>query len=114
MSEEKNINCSFQIHDWFICVFADVSLFDISGCAIDKLVYQIKLFEKRCNLDLFNRCNVALIQNGITKVVSIEDFKNITSSKDLIVYNNLVKTKQEFELNWKMPVHKSWYNRYFH
>ena len=32
------LHCSFQIHDWFICLFVDESGQDASGCSIDSSV----------------------------------------------------------------------------
>ena len=36
------LHCSFQIHDWFICLFVDESKQGASGCSIDSSVAVIK------------------------------------------------------------------------
>ena len=75
------------------------------------MVGLIKSIGVKFNIDFFNRNNIAFIDNMQTKLLSINDFKDLIYP-DMIVYNNLVKTKSEFESSWKSPVQETWLSRY--
>ena len=103
--------CSFQLHDWFICLFVDENKFSASGCSIDSSVAIIKSIGQQYNIDFFNRLNIAFWENNDTKVLSIKDFKSRIDS-NMIVYNNLVKTKAEYESQWKIDINNSWLSKF--
>jgi hypothetical protein len=103
--------CSFQLYDWFICLFVDESKFIASGCSIDSSVAVIKSIANQYNIDFFNRLNIAFFEGEETKVLPLNDFKRCVSS-EMIVYNNLVKTKGEFEENWKASIKDTWLSKY--
>ena len=103
--------CSFQLHDWFICLFVDEQTFNASGCSIDSSVAVIKSIAKQYSIDFFNRLNIAFWQDDTTKVLPLKDFKSAIRS-DMVVYNNLVKTKAEYERFWKHPIKDSWLAKY--
>jgi hypothetical protein len=109
----KAIHSSFLLNDWFICLFVDESKNSASGCSIDSSVAMIKKIEQEFQLDFFNRLNIAFLdENGDTKVLPLSKFKN-QAKDNLKVYNNLVKTKRELELNWIIPLEESWLVKYF-
>jgi len=103
--------CSFQLHEWFICLFVDETKFNASGCSIDSSVAVIKSIASKYNIDFFNRLNIAFTEDDETKVLPLNDFKSCISS-EMIVYNNLVQTKGEFEKNWKITIKDSWLAKY--
>lgn len=108
----KPVESSFLVKDWFICLFVNESFNNASGCSIDSSVSTIKKIEKQFKLDLFNRLNIAYIDNhDNTKVVSLSEFKNVVT-KDMKVFNNLVQTKYDLEKNWIIPIEKSWLFKY--
>ena len=100
------LQCSFKIYDWFICIFVDSKSYP-SGCAIDKSIRFMKQISQLLSINFFNRQNVIFVQDGDTKILSLEAFKLIIEP-DLIIYNSMVKTKADFELNWKIPLKDSW------
>jgi hypothetical protein len=92
-------------------LFVDESKFNASGCSIDSSVAVIKSIANKYNIDFFNRLNIAFLEEEETKVLPLNDFKRCVSS-EMIVYNNLVKTKGEFEENWKVSIKDSWLSKY--
>ena len=102
---------SFKLFNYFICFFVDESSYTTSGCSLDSMVGLIKSIGVQFNIDFFNRNNIAFIDNMQTKLLSINDFKDLIRP-DMIVYNNLVKNKSEFESSWKSPVRETWLSRY--
>ena len=107
----KPVYNSFKLFNYFICFFVDESSYTTSGCSLDSMVSLIKSIGVKFNIDFFNRNNIAFIDNMQTKLLSINDFKDLIHL-DMIVYNNLVKTKSEFESSWKSPVQETWLSRY--
>ena len=107
----KPVNNTFKLFSHFICFFVDESSYITSGCSLDAMVGIIKSIGIKFNIDFFNRNNIAFIDDKKTKLLSLNDFKDLIKP-DVIVYNNLVKTKSEFESNWKAPVRETWLKRY--
>ena len=105
------LHCSFQIHDWFICLFVDESKQGASGCSIDSSVAVIKAIANQYNIDFFNRMNIAFLDGDLTKVLPLAEFKKQLTNQT-IVYNNLVSTKGEYESKWKVPLSESWLARF--
>ena len=105
------IKASFQIDDWFICLFADESHQQASGCSIDSSVKIITDIAQKYQIDFFNRLNIVFKNENQTKIIALTDFKKIISPK-IKIYNNLVTTKKEMEEKWLIPVEESWLNKY--
>ena len=106
-THETELYCSFQLHEWFICLFVDEFKQEASGCSIDRSVAVIKSIAKQYNIDFFNRMNIAFLDNKLTKVLPLAEFKKQLTPQTL-VYNNLVNTKSEYESKWKVPLSESW------
>ena len=105
------LHCSFQIHDWFICLFVDESEQEASGCSIDSSVAVINYIANQYHINFFERMNIAYIEGENTKVLPLSDFKQILTPETL-VYNNLVKSKAEYESQWKVSIKDSWLAKY--
>lgn len=98
----------------FIVIFVDENQAAVSGCAIDKSVHFIKQVEKDFGVSLFDRIKIAY-WNG-NKVHTIPMFqlqKNFAAAfgekaEEVIVFNNLVKSKKEFMTHWQIPLKQSW------
>ena len=107
----KVLRCSFQLHDWFICLFVDENMQIASGCSIDSSVAVIKAIAKQYNIDFFNRMNIAFLDGDLTQILSLAEFKKILTPQT-VVYNNLVSTKSEYESKWTVPLSESWLARF--
>lgn len=105
------VHCSYFLQDWFICLFVDESKNNASGCSIDSSVATIKKIEQEFNIDFFNRLNIAFIDGKNPKVLPLSEFKNVIN-ENLMVFNNLVKTKKEMETSWIIPIQNSWLAKY--
>ena len=105
------------IYNFFIVFTVDESAAGATGCSIDASVRIIKEIEQTYNLDLFNRFNMAYIQDGKVVVMNKEDFETLISIKKVtpqtIVFNNLVQNLADFETKWEVPFEKSWHNTIF-
>ena len=113
----KDLSASYAIkYNQFIVLAVDENVIEVSGCSIDSSVRTIKLIEEEFNLDLMNKLNVAFrIGENINTVFTI-DFQNYLKAgkinSETIVFNNMVQSKEEFLLNWEVPIHKSWHSRF--
>ena len=110
-SHGKPVFSSFKLTSWFIIVFIDETEYTTSGCSIDKSVLFIKAICKQYAIDFFNRFRIVFIDNNKTKTLPLSKFKNIISP-DIIIYNTLIKTKLDFETEWKLPVKETWLNKF--
>jgi len=121
-SHGKTMNACIEIfHNRFIIVCVDEKTTSASGCGIDKSVKFIQQLESDLggNTSLLDRMNVAYRKKNIVsslkekiQVCSIHELKNLTDfpegQKGITVFNNLVNTKEELEINWEVPLKKSW------
>ena len=108
------IYASYKVNNWFICLFVNEEKTTISGCSIDKSIQLIKYFSDTYSIDFFNRTNILLKIKETTKLVPLSELKqNISSYTNVMIYNNLVKTKAEFEKQMIQSIEESWLNRYF-
>lgn len=105
------LKSSYQLHKWFICLFVEEQVQAASGCSIDTSVEFIKTLSKDLNVDFFNRMNIAFLENGLVQVKPLNVLKPLFS-EEMIVFNNLVTTKSEYESQWQIPLKASWLARY--
>ena len=111
MSHGKPVKSSFKLSPWFICFFIDESVQQISGCSIDSSVTIIQAIQNEYDLNFFNRMNIVFIEEKKTKILSLVDFKKCIKP-DIMIYNNMITVKKEFEENRLIPVKDSWLNQY--
>jgi len=97
----------------FLVLMIDESHTTASGCSIDSSVNFLKEIEQQYKLSLFDRLNIAYKLNDKIKTVSQDEFIKLFNDgvidKNTIVFNNLVATKKELELNWEVPLKHSWH-----
>lgn len=103
-------------HNRFIVIMVDENLAGASGCSIDKSVALVKEIEQYVNADFFDRFNFAYLENENIISVSKIDFELLFKEgkidSDTFVFNNLVKTKEEFESKWKVKIKDSWHKNF--
>jgi len=96
----------------FIIIGVDDNYNDASGCSIDKKVNFMKQLGSTLQVDLFNRMQVAYIEKDTIQFAGMHELAGRIKigelPHDVIMFNNLVATKQEFESGWKVPVRNSW------
>ena len=108
---------SFTIkYKQFLVLAVDESFNDVSGCSIDSSVRFVQQLENELQLDLMNKMNITFKDNNIVNLVKLSDFQQFAKDKKItqetIVFNNMVKTKQDFETKWEVPAKQSWHKRF--
>lgn len=112
-----NLKGSFTIkYKQFLVLAVDESFNNASGCSIDASVRFVKELENELQIDLMNKMNVSFKDRDNINIVKLADFQKFVKeqkiTKETIVFNNMVQTKEEVENNWEVPASKSWHNRF--
>lgn len=101
------------LYNRFLVMMVDEDAGSASGCSIDSSVAQIRSIEQKLNIDLFDRLNLAYLNsdNELETVHAnkISDaFEHGALTEETTVFNNMVTSKTELEINWRIPLVKSW------
>ena len=112
-----NLKGSFTIkYNQFLVLAVDEGFNNVSGCSIDASVRFVKELEDELQIDLMNKMNVSFKDGDTINIVKLSDFQQFAKekkiTKETIVFNNMVQTKEEVENNWEVPASKSWHNRF--
>jgi len=113
----SDLQAGFEIkHNRFIVIGLNQSIATASGCSIDASVRFIQTLEKEYNVDLMDKMNVTFYSGDYIAHKPLSDFRKMAKSKSVskntIVFNNLVNTKEEYLENWEVPAKESWHNRF--
>ena len=104
-------------YDRFLVIALNESLQSASGCSIDSSVRLIQNLEKKLGLTLLDKMNVTYRIKNKIEYISLNDFRKMAKKKllnsDVIVFNNLVINKKEYDSLWEVPAISSWHARYF-
>lgn len=105
-------------HDQFLTLFVDETTAPASGCSIDSSVHFVQQLGQKYNVDFFNRMIFSYLDEAQEKVITLskDDFKtayaNGTIHDETLVFDNLVKTKDQFLKEWLKPLKDSWHKRF--
>lgn len=119
------LKASFDIvYNHFIVISVDEDQASASGCSIDKGIHFIKELEKQFKLTLLDRMQVAYRNGKDIKICHINNLlEELTRSglysektdrgeaKDVIVFNNMIVTKEQFDTEWEINLKQSWQSR---
>lgn len=113
----SDLKAGFEIkYKRFIIIGLDQTTASASGCSIDASVHFIQAMEKKYEVDLLDKMNVSYKQGEFVAYKNLVDFKKMAKqravSKNTVVFNNLVATKQEYLENWEVPASESWHARF--
>jgi hypothetical protein len=113
-----SLKASFDIlYNYFIVISVDEKQAMASGCSIDKATHFIKNIEQQLHLTFFDRMQVAY-RNG--NKIKICHFNNLLDEllkagtgplEKVIVFNNMITSKLEFDTKWEVPLAQSWQSR---
>lgn len=111
------LKAGFEIkYKRFIVIALDQSQASASGCSIDASVHFIQSLEQKYGVELLDRMNVSFRQGEYIAYKSLQDFKKMAKdraiSKNTLVFNNLVASKQEYLEHWEVPASESWHSRF--
>ena len=102
-------------HKQFVVLMVDESQAGASGCSIDSSVHFIKSLEAKFEVDFFDRMNFAFLENDAVKTAHRLEFASLYQASKIdgntLVFNNLVKNKEEFDSSWIVPLKDSWHVR---
>ncbi|MES2284527.1 MAG: ABC transporter ATPase [Bacteroidota bacterium] len=123
-SHGANLKASFDIlYNRFIVIAVDEKQATASGCGIDKSVHFVKELEKQFGLSLFDRMEVAYRNGNEIKTCHLNNLleeltrSGLYSEKgnkeeiEVIVFNNMVTTKKQFDTDWEINLKQSWQSR---
>jgi hypothetical protein len=100
----------------FILIMADESNFAVSGCSIDSSVAVIREIERKHQIDLFNRSNLAFLLNDSIVTLPLNEMTNAIKtgmvSANTLYFNNTIQYKQEWQSAWIVPVQQTWLSKY--
>ena len=104
-------------YDLFIVLGLNESIQSASGCSIDASVHFIQSLEETFKITLLDKMNVTFRNNNAIDHISLKEFRTKAKEKkvnsDVIVFNNLVQNKMEYDSLWEVPASSSWHARYF-
>ena len=103
-------------HGRFVVLMVDESQAGASGCSIDSSVKFIRGLEGQYGIDFFDRMTFAYLDGEEVKTAGKDDFAQLFAegkiSNDTIVFDNLVKSKTDFEASWQKRLEDSWHKRF--
>jgi len=113
----KDLEAGYEIrYNRFIVFGLNQENASASGCSIDSSVYFIQSLEKEYGLELLDKMNVTFYNGEYIAHKSLADFKKMAKarsvSKNTVVFNNLVITKEDYLENWEVPAKDSWHSRF--
>ena len=101
----------------FIILGLNESIQSASGCSIDASVRFIQSLEADLDIILLDKMNVTFKSQNTIDYIPLKEFRNKAKKKqltsDVIVFNNLVFNKMEYDTLWEVPASSSWHSRYF-
>ncbi len=96
----------------FIILMADETQSGVSGCSTDSSVHLIKSIEKKLNVDMFNRQNLAFLIKDKVQLLPLSQLNYATQNNFInggtLYFNNTILTKKELIDKWIVPVKESW------
>ena len=96
----------------FVILIADETASGVSGCSTDSSVRLIKEMERRFNVNMFDRLNLAFIIKDKIELLPLAQLDYAASNHfingETLYFNNLVQSKKDLEEKWIVPVKESW------
>ncbi|HEY4061238.1 MAG TPA: hypothetical protein VGM30_05030 [Puia sp.] len=96
----------------FIVLMADETATGVSGCSTDGSVRLIREIAEKFQVDLFDRLGLAFFIREKVQIVPMAQLtyalENGFVNADTLYFNNTVKTKEELEEKWIIPLKDSW------
>ena len=115
-SHNKEIESSFEIrYNRFLIIGLNENINSASGCSIDKSLNFIKDLQSLLEVNFLNRLDVAYKTGNDINSISLSEFQTMIRekklSKDSIVYNNMISSKQSYINNWETTIENSWHKK---
>ena len=112
------VSASFKVLlNQFIILGGDDKGPSVGGCSIDSSVHFIQELEKKFNLSLLNKSDMAFFANQEIVILPFNKVKeaiaNNILSKDDYYFNNSVTELDQYKKDWKQKLENSWVAKYF-
>lgn len=114
----KDLKSSVMLrHNRLLIIAVDEAFNQASGCSIDAKVHFLQDLQQKMHLNLFDRDHLLMWQDKTIQCIRIPALKNAVQtgqlSADTLVFNNMIKGKNELENNWLVPAKQTWLKRFF-
>jgi hypothetical protein len=100
------------LYKQFIVVMADETGTNVGGCSTDGMFRIIKSLENQYKVNFFDRMMVTFLINEKAQMLPFDQVQYAIDkgyiTKDTLLFNNIVNTKEELLHNWLVPLEKSW------
>jgi len=112
-----DLMAGFEVpYDRFLVIGLNQAQAAASGCSIDASVRFIQSLQDELGVDLLDKMNVTFYSGEHIAHKPLIEFKKMAKNKSVsrntVVFNNLVNTKEEYQNHWEVPAHESWHNRF--
>lgn len=113
----KKLKASYEIrYNRFIVLKVENGFDEASGCSIDDSVGFLRELEKEYNLSLFDRMQMAYLQDNEVKTCALGEISSLYANRILNdstpIFDNTVTTGEEYAARWKKPLRESGYWRF--
>jgi len=117
-AHNQALKAFFEIkYDRFIVLIVDETQAGASGCSIDKSVHLIQELEKKFNINLLDRFNIAYKAGDLVESVDRSGFEGLIKSgvvnASTPVFNNMVSNYRDYQNKWETTVANSWHSSVF-
>ncbi len=112
-AHNNQLKASFEIvKNRFIALAVDESMNTASGCSIDKSVAFLKSISVQLGINLFERMQMAYLNNEVLETVHYNDLKIAFDSKTIneetLFYNNNVQNLGEYRNSFLVTLKNHW------
>jgi hypothetical protein len=110
----KKLKASYEVcYNRFIVLKVENGFDEASGCSIDDSARFLRELEKEFNLSLFDRTQMAYLQDNEVKTCALGDIGRLYASQQLKdntpIFDNTVTTGEEYKTKWQKPLRESGY-----
>ena len=117
VSHNRQLTAAGQLlHQLFVVLSVDESRAGASGCSIDSSVKFIQSLEGRYGVSFFDRMTFTYWDGDSVRMAARPKFAQLYAdgaiSDETQVFDNLVKTKGDFDRAWHKSLSESWHKRF--
>jgi hypothetical protein len=110
----KKLKASYEVrYNRFVILKVENGFDEASGCSIDDSVRFLKQLEQQHHLSLFDRSQMAYLQDSEIKSCALNDisglYKNQVLRDDTLIFDNTVNTGDDYQTRWQKPLKESGY-----
>ena len=117
-AHNQALKASFEIkYNRFIVLIVDETQAGASGCSIDKSVHLMQELERKFQINLLDRFNIAYKIGDQVESVDRNGFEELIKSgivdASTRVFNNMVNNYQDYQNKWETTIAESWHKNVF-